>query len=812
MLIQKATAFGRGTRHVFWEQDIPALWQESAFASAFAGFDALGLWAPRVVDRSVSGSFAPGSDAAFLKQAHRTDSAGLRGVMPALFAAPSRSRLPALLSSTSLTSGHNGLAPTFSSVAGEAAQKSQSASTPGATHWVHPTDGAWNVAANWSAGLPGAIDAAFLDAAGTYVVTSSAGVDIGSLILDAGATLSLNAGSPFIVEGDVLNNGTVEVGAFLGNRIPTGEFRGDVSGTGSFEIADKAILEIGGSVSGQFLNGSFSGITVSFETETGTLVLDQSANFHGLIAGSSPGAPLAPGNLIDLKDLPFTSSMSATVHYDNSSNISTVDFSNGAANVSLLFSGMDLNWKFESDGQGGTIVSDPPTNPIVLENQKPGTPKSVWQIQPGENSTLTEGFATAISTNVGGTSSTGTLLASATFTNEGSSGWQTVTFNNPVSISAGTTYVASFHSNGHYASTTNYFTTARTSGPLTAPASINGVYTYGTGNLFPTSTYNASNYWVDVVSNGTSGSNQQPVATADNGFHATQGVPFTIDGAAQLANDTDPNGDALTITGVSGAANGTASFNAQNNSVTFTSASGFTGPTSFDYSISDGRGGTASASVNVTVHAPSSNVVSLFSSNPTPSVVSANDGQAIEVGMKFQASAPGDIIGLRFYKGPSNTGTHVAASGDGHVHQRNGEWLAAGQLQHSGDDRGGDHVYCVLPQCGRLFCGSKPLRQLPHEWTANGSVVVVERRQRRLRVRDRQFVPHEQFQRDELRRGRSIQTSANSIGDVRCTPNFIPMVSKKLPSAEPSSASIWSVFHRQSVTPTTPRSAYFLSV
>ncbi|TGN82612.1 DUF4082 domain-containing protein, partial [Bradyrhizobium yuanmingense] len=257
-------------------------------------------------------------------------------------------------------------------------------------------------------------------------------------------------------------------------------------------------------------------------------------------------------------------------------------------------------------------------------------------------------------------SSTGTLLASATFTNEGSSGWQTVTFSNPVSILAGTTYVASFHSNGHYASTTNYFTTARTSGPLTAPASTNGVYTYGAGNLFPTNSYNASNYWVDVVFNGTSGSNQQPVATTDSDFHATQGVPFTIDGAALLANDTDPNGDALTITGVSGAANGTASFNAQNNSVTFTSASGFTGPTSFDYSISDGRGGTASASVNVTVHAPSSNVVSLFSSNPTPSVVSANDGQAIEVGMKFQASAPGDIIGLRFYKGPSNTGTHVA--------------------------------------------------------------------------------------------------------------------------------------------------------
>ena len=84
-------------------------------------------------------------------------------------------------------------------------------------------------------------------------------------------------------------------------------------------------------------------------------------------------------------------------------------------------------------------------------------------------------------------SSTGTLLATATFTNETASGWQTVTFSNPVAIDAGTTYVASYHSNGHYTATGNYFTTARVNGPLTAPAGNNGVYAYGTGNLFPTS-------------------------------------------------------------------------------------------------------------------------------------------------------------------------------------------------------------------------------------------------------------------------------------------------------------------------------------
>src|SRR5205823_12702188 len=42
-------------------------------------------------------------------------------------------------------------------------------------------------------------------------------------------------------------------------------------------------------------------------------------------------------------------------------------------------------------------------------------------------------------------SSTGTLLASAAFTNETASGWQQVNFANPLAITANTVYVASYH-------------------------------------------------------------------------------------------------------------------------------------------------------------------------------------------------------------------------------------------------------------------------------------------------------------------------------------------------------------------------------
>ena len=56
-------------------------------------------------------------------------------------------------------------------------------------------------------------------------------------------------------------------------------------------------------------------------------------------------------------------------------------------------------------------------------------------------------------------SSSGQLLATGTFTNETSSGWQTLVFNTPVAITAGTTYVASYHTTvGHYAYTRSYFT------------------------------------------------------------------------------------------------------------------------------------------------------------------------------------------------------------------------------------------------------------------------------------------------------------------------------------------------------------------
>ena len=100
-------------------------------------------------------------------------------------------------------------------------------------------------------------------------------------------------------------------------------------------------------------------------------------------------------------------------------------------------------------------------------------------------------------------SSSGTLLASATFTSETATGWQQVNFASRVAVTAGATYVVSYHTDtGNYAQDVNYFTNGADRGPLHAPSTAssggNGLYAYG-GSAFPTNSWNASNYWVDVV-------------------------------------------------------------------------------------------------------------------------------------------------------------------------------------------------------------------------------------------------------------------------------------------------------------------------
>ncbi|WGW02775.1 Ig-like domain-containing protein [Tropicibacter oceani] len=83
----------------------------------------------------------------------------------------------------------------------------------------------------------------------------------------------------------------------------------------------------------------------------------------------------------------------------------------------------------------------------------------------------------------------------------------------------------------------------------------------------------------------------------DDASTTTVGTPVLID---VLGNDTDPDGDPLTTNGTTDPANGSVALN-PDGTVTYTPDTGFTGTDTFDYTISDGNGGTDTATVTVTV-------------------------------------------------------------------------------------------------------------------------------------------------------------------------------------------------------------------
>jgi hypothetical protein len=146
-------------------------------------------------------------------------------------------------------------------------------------------------------------------------------------------------------------------------------------------------------------------------------------------------------------------------------------------------------------------------------------------------------------------SSAGTLLASATFTGESASGWQQVNFATPVAIASNTVYVASYYAAvGHYSLNGSYFASKGVDNPplhaLTNGVSGgNGVYAYSTSSAFPNQTYNAANYWVDVVF-------QPGAALTLTSIAVTPANPTILVGATQqfAATGTYSDGSTMNLT------------------------------------------------------------------------------------------------------------------------------------------------------------------------------------------------------------------------------------------------------------------------
>ncbi|MGE0528568.1 MAG: Ig-like domain-containing protein, partial [Bdellovibrionales bacterium] len=138
--------------------------------------------------------------------------------------------------------------------------------------------------------------------------------------------------------------------------------------------------------------------------------------------------------------------------------------------------------------------------------------------------------------------------------------------------------------------------------PVQALSAFDSANAKGTWELWVTNygfNYGTLNSWsltIQPAGSTPPPTNNPPVAKDDSAItNEDTAVKINV-----LANDSDPDGDALSVVQVSSVTHGTATINADN-TITFTPAKDYNGPASFVYTISDGKL-TANATVNITVN------------------------------------------------------------------------------------------------------------------------------------------------------------------------------------------------------------------
>ena len=281
-------------------------------------------------------------------------------------------------------------------------------------------------------------------------------------------------------------------------------------------------------------------------------------------------------------------------------------------------------------------------------------------------------------------SGTGALLATVTFAGESASGWQQASFSARCRSRRTPRYVVSYYApNGSYSANSGYFSSAADQAPLHGLASgtdgPNGVYRYGS-TAFPTDSFNNTNYWVDVLFTPTPLNTAPTVSSVSPAASAT-GVDVGVKPAATFNQAV--TGSSV-VFGLKDASNtavaGTVAYDAASSTATFTPGSALAYGTTYTATVSGATNATgqsmaASSWTFTTGAAPAACPCSVFSAGSVPSTVAANDGNAVELGMKFRSDVSGTVTGVRFYKGssehrdaygPSVVG-HRGAAGDGDV-------------------------------------------------------------------------------------------------------------------------------------------------
>ncbi len=275
-------------------------------------------------------------------------------------------------------------------------------------------------------------------------------------------------------------------------------------------------------------------------------------------------------------------------------------------------------------------------------------------------------------------SATGTQLAQVTFANETASGWQTQALAAPIAITEGTTYVVSVNRNDYYPLASGGLATAVSAGPVTTVVGNNGVYA-GTAGTFPASSWNNSNYYVDMVVMDVDAPPAPPTVTDRTPEPGATGVAIGVSPTATFSRSM--NAASFTAASVTVRPLGedpvpaAVTYDAANRRVTVNPTADLENETIYRVTLStavtaaDGTALAAPVTWDLTTVAAATGAPTfqLFPDTATPSSAAnaVQDGRSgagpftYEMGVRVTATDDAEIRAIRFFKSPGETGTHV---------------------------------------------------------------------------------------------------------------------------------------------------------
>ncbi len=550
--------------------------------------------------------------------------------------------------------------------------------------------------------------------------TGTGGVDYSTTFTENGPAVAVIPTTVDVTNSTNLTSATlVLTNAKPGDTLAIGGLPGGITGTVDTSVPGQITVTLTGSAAATAYETALHAVTFSNGSDTPdttarnvTVQVQNGSYVSGTAISTIAVVPVndAPNAVDDTVSTPVSTPITATVATNDSDpEGDTLTFvlatgpSHGTVTVATNggytytptagWTGTDTFTYTASDGNGGsdtaTVTVTVQGPPVAVDDNGTTAAGTTLNASVAGNDTDPNGDTLTFTLGTGPTNGSVTLNPNGTYSYTPTAGWSGVdTFTYSVSDGNGgsdTATVTITVSNAAPVAGDDTFSTAASTaitntvaGNDSDPNGDTLTYALGAGPAHGTLTFSANGGftytpnagWSGVdtftysITDGNGGSDTATVTiTTSNGAPVagddTASTPWgTVLNGSVTANDSDPNGDPLTYVLGTGPTHGTVVMNT-NGTFSYTPAVGYTGADSFTYTVSDGNGGTASATVSLTVGA-----------RPNVVPVAVNDAVGTTVGTPVSGDAAtndsdgdGDTLTYTLATGPAHGTVTLAPNG-----------------------------------------------------------------------------------------------------------------------------------------------------